>query len=289
MQQLLKKSQQWVERHQEAFDSVKQALVDATVLAAPNEEGQFVLATDTSAVAIADILHQEQEHNGKTVLRPIVYGQKSQTRTQLNYGAPILEMYAVLYFIEKFHSYLVGGEFTLRVDNQALSWLKTYSMDRDMFGRWIARLDQYHFKTIHRPRTQHRNADGLSMRTVDHVHRERIIEKLPEVSKGFNFMSQRTMKNSPSCHTLTRMVGLDLATQSFLRKLELKCLYCTFYGRSQSTNQRRNKRVASHGTPKYNGRQPQRLTRMIGQVTFSALQPKCHRHALTPRNQILHM
>ena len=200
MQELLRKNQHfyWKEKHQEAFDSVKQALADATALAAPNEEGRFVLDTDASAVAIAGILHQEQQYNGKTILRPIVYGSKSLTRTQMNYGAPKLEMYAVFYFIEKFHSYLAGRDFTLRVDNQALSWLKTYSMDQAMIGRWIARLDQYHFKTIHRPRTQHRNADGLSKRTNDYVHREKIVEALPEVSKGFSFMSQKDYEELPT-------------------------------------------------------------------------------------------
>ena len=200
MQELLRKNQHfyWKEKHQEAFDSVKQALADATALAAPNEEGRFVLDTDASAVAIAGILHQEQQYNGKTILRPIVYGSKSLTRTQMNYGAPKLEMYAVFYFIEKFHSYLAGREFTLRVDNQALSWLKTYSMDQAMIGRWIARLDQYHFKTIHRPRTQHRNADGLSKRTNDYVHREKIVGALPEVSKGFSFMSQKDYEELPT-------------------------------------------------------------------------------------------
>ena len=200
MQELLRKNQHfyWKEKHQEAFDSVKQALADATALAAPNEEGRFVLDTDASAVAIAGILHQEQQYNGKTILRPIVNGSKSLTRTQMNYGAPKLEMYAVFYFIEKFHSYLAGREFTLRVDNQALSWLKTYSMDQAMIGRWIARLDQYHFKTIHRPRTQHRNADGLSKRTNDYVHREKIVEALPEVSKGFSFMSQKDYEELPT-------------------------------------------------------------------------------------------
>ena len=200
MQELLRKNQHfyWKEKHQEAFDSVKQALADATALAAPNEEGRFVLDTDASAVAIAGILHQEQQYNGKTILRPIVYGSKSLTRTQMNYDAPKLEMYAVFYFIEKFHSYLAGREFTLRVDNQALSWLKTYSMDQAMIGRWIARLDQYHFKTIHRPRTQHRNADGLSKRTNDYVHREKIVEALPEVSKGFSFMSQKDYEELPT-------------------------------------------------------------------------------------------
>ena len=157
-----------------------------------------MLDTDASTVAIAGILHQEQEYNGKTILRPIVYGSKSLTKTQLNYGAPKLENYAVFYFVEKFHSYLAGREFTLRVDNQALSWLKTYSMDQAMIGRWIARLDQYHFKTIHRPRTQHRNVDGLSMRANDYINREQILETLPEVREGFNFMSQKDYDELPT-------------------------------------------------------------------------------------------
>ena len=104
----------------------------------------------------------------------------------------------MFFFVEKFHSYLAGQEFTLRVDNQALSWLKTYSMDQAMIGRWIARLDQYHFKTIHRPRTQHRNVDGLSKRTNDYINREQSLEKLPEVSEGFNFMSQKDYDELPT-------------------------------------------------------------------------------------------
>ena len=126
-----------------------------------------MLDTDASAVAIAGILHQEQEHNGKTILRPIVYDSKSLTRTQLNYGASKLEMYAVFYFNEKFHLYLTSR---CAWTTKLFRGCKTYSMDQAMIGRWIARLGQYHFKTIHRPRTQHKNADGLSKRTNDYVH-----------------------------------------------------------------------------------------------------------------------
>ena len=117
MQKILKENQHfyWEEKHQEAFDSVKQALSDATNLAAPNVEGRFVLDTDASTVAIAGILHQEQEDNGKTILRPIIYGSKTLTKTQLNYGAPKLEMYAVFYFVEKFHSYLA-------IENSRSAW-----------------------------------------------------------------------------------------------------------------------------------------------------------------------
>ena len=178
MQKLLKKNQHiyWSKEHQETVDSVKQALADATALAAPNEEEQFVLEMNASAVAIAGILHQEQERNCKTTLRTIVVGSKSLTRTQLNYGAPKLQMYDLFYFIEKFHSYFAGREFTLPVDNQVFSWLEIFSMDQAMIGRWIAHLNHYHFKKIDRPRTQHRNAGGLSKRTNDYVPREKITE-----------------------------------------------------------------------------------------------------------------
>ena len=87
---------------------MKQALVDDTALAAPNEGGRSVLDTDASAVAKAGILHQEQEYDGKTILRPIVYGSESLTQTQLIHYAPKLEQFAVLYFIENIYSYLAG-------------------------------------------------------------------------------------------------------------------------------------------------------------------------------------
>ena len=72
MQELLKKNQHfhWEEKHQEVFDSVKQALADATAIEVPNDEGRLVLDTDASAVAIAGILHQEHEYNKKTSCDP---------------------------------------------------------------------------------------------------------------------------------------------------------------------------------------------------------------------------
>ena len=215
MQELLKKNQQfyWNEKHQEAFDSVKRALVEATA---------FVLNTYDSAVVITGILHQEQKRNRKTILRPIIYGSKSLTRTQLKYCAPKLEMYAIFYFIEKSNSYPAGREFTLRVDNQALSWLEIYSMDQAMNGCWIVRLDQYHFKTVRRPHTQHRNADGLSRRPNDYVHREKIIQaSLQKLEPDFQYyiicgknrneISQRSILRYLSIIT-TNTIGIDTDT-----------------------------------------------------------------------------
>ena len=98
-------------------------------------------------------------------------------------------MFAAYYFIVKNHSYLCPRKFTLRVDNQALSWLKTYSTDQALIDRWIMTLDRYHFRVEHRPRTQHRNADGLSKRTNEYRCREKQLAQLPAAGERWNFLS----------------------------------------------------------------------------------------------------
>ena len=45
--------------------------------------------------------------------------------TEMKYGAPKAEMFAVVTFVEKYRAHLASAPFKLRVDNRALSWLKT--------------------------------------------------------------------------------------------------------------------------------------------------------------------
>ena len=99
-------------------------------------------------------------------------------------------MYAACYFILKNHSYLCARNFILRVDNQALLWLKTNSTDQAQIGRLIMALEKNHFEVEHRPRNQHRNADGLSKRTNDYQWREKQLEKLPPVADKWIFFTQ---------------------------------------------------------------------------------------------------
>ena len=188
----------WGPEQRKAFNEIEKALIAATVLAQPDSEGEFVLDTDASSVAISGILHQWQGHPGQRRLRPIVYGSKKLTITQAKYGAPKLEMYAAYHFIVKNHSYLCPRKFTLRVDNQALSWLKTSSTDQALLGRWIMTLDKYHFRVEHHPRTQHRNADGLSKRTNEHRWREKQLAQLPPSGERWNFLSAEEFDQLPT-------------------------------------------------------------------------------------------
>ena len=116
-------------------ENIKRELCEAPVLGMPTEKGMYVIDTDASIVAISGKLHQEQEWNGTTVLRPIAYGSKVLSETEMKYGATKAEMFAVVLFVEKYRAYLGSAPFKLRVDNRALSWLKTPSMDQSYIGR----------------------------------------------------------------------------------------------------------------------------------------------------------
>ena len=175
-------------RHKFHLRKLKRELCEAPVLGMPTEKGMFVLDTDASVVAISGILHQEQEWNGRTVLRPIAYGSKVLSDT---------EMFAVIIFVEKYRAYLGSAPFKLRVDNRALAWLKTYSMDQSYIGRWIVRLDGYHMIIEHRTRDKHQNADSLTKKTEFYERLESKQANQAEIKDGFSFLDKETYDKLP--------------------------------------------------------------------------------------------
>ncbi len=137
LKELTRKSKawEWTPECSERFAQLKLSLTTAPVLNLPESEGRFVLDTDASNVAISGVLSQLQGPEQQE--KRIAYGSKSLSETEMRYGAPKAEMLAAVNFIEKFRAFLTRGEFALRADNNALSWLKKYSMTKGMAARWI--------------------------------------------------------------------------------------------------------------------------------------------------------
>ena len=195
MQQLMRhkgKKFTWNNAAEETFHKIKKELCEAPVLGMPTEKGMYVLDTDASVVAVSGILYQEQEWNGRTVLRPKAYGSKVLSDTEMKYGPPKAEMFAVVTFVEKYRAYLGSEPFKLRVDNRALSWLKSYSMDQSYIGKWIVRLDGYNMIIEHGTTDKHQNADSLSKKTEFYERQEQREANRPEIKEGFSFMDEET-------------------------------------------------------------------------------------------------
>ena len=123
MQQLMQKKGRkfsWTDEAQVSFENNKRKLCEAPVLRMPTRIGMFVLDTDASVVAISGILHQDKSGTEGLFSRPLAYGSNDLSDTEMKYGAPKVEMLAVVTFVDKYRAYLGSAPFKLRVDNRAL-------------------------------------------------------------------------------------------------------------------------------------------------------------------------
>ena len=107
--------------------------------------------------------------------------------------------------MEKYRGYLGSAPFKLRVDNRALSWLKTYSMDQSYIGRWIVRLDGYHMIIDHKLREKHQKADSLSKKTEFYERLEQKQVNQAEIKERFLFLDKETYEALP----LTRYLDMS--------------------------------------------------------------------------------
>ena len=150
------------EEFKSAFETLRDQLVSAPILAYPRFDSTqpFIVDTDWSQEnsAIGGVLSQKQ--NG--LERVIAYGGHKLNHAQAHYGPPKGELYAVLYFLERWKYYLLHRPFLLRTDHISLKYLESMTAPTGMIQRWLHTLAQYQFTIIHRAGKKHGNADGLS-------------------------------------------------------------------------------------------------------------------------------
>jgi len=148
----------WTSEAQEAFDQLKQALIDATSLAFPYSELPQILDTDASDVALGAVLSQ----NLDGVERPIAFFSRVMNQTQRNYCTTRRELLAVISALQHFRHYLLGAKVILRTDHHSLKWLKTFKRPEGILARWVETLAEFDVEIEHRPGRLHSNVDGVS-------------------------------------------------------------------------------------------------------------------------------
>jgi hypothetical protein len=154
---------EWSDKRQQAFETLKQKLMEQPILQHPDYEKPFLLITDASEKGLGVILSQLDENNKEVV---IAYGGRSLKPAEKNYPITDQECLAVMYGIKQFHKYLIGKPFTIITDHSALKSLSTLTViPKGRRGRWMMELQQYNFKIEHRAGKENRNADALSRMT----------------------------------------------------------------------------------------------------------------------------
>lgn len=176
----------WDESCQKAFETLKNALTTAPVLAFPDYTRKFYISVDASFYAVGGYISNSPPPNDK----PIEYFSKALSDTQKNYATTHKELLAIILAIERFQHYIWGKHFVLYTDHEALTYLFNQNKVGSRLLRWKLQLAEYDFDIIHRKGSQNVVSDCLSRF---------------EESKSINFF--RLIKNettSALCQAMTR-------------------------------------------------------------------------------------
>ena len=138
------------------FEALKSTISSEAVLSYYDPTKEATLEVDASKVALGAVLLQ----NG----RPIAYASKALTDTETRYANIEREMLAVVFGIEKFHTYLYGRTFEVLSDHKPLEMISHKSINSApaRLQRMLLRTQCYDFKLKYNPGTKMLVSDALS-------------------------------------------------------------------------------------------------------------------------------
>ena len=147
---------QWGPEHSEAFNSIKQEIVQAPVLKYYDPKKPTVLQTDASAKGLGACLLQ-CEH-------PVYFASKALSDSQKGYVAIELEALAVSWAMEKFHHFLYATKFVLETDQKPLEAILAKSLNAatPRLQRILIKTFAYDFTVKYLPGENNQLADCLS-------------------------------------------------------------------------------------------------------------------------------
>ncbi|VEN36010.1 unnamed protein product [Callosobruchus maculatus] len=177
---LLKKNTiwSWGATEKEAFDQVKNAYLDVTMVAHPDFNKAFYIQCDSSGYAIGGSLFQLSEDGERQV---IAYTSCTLKGSQLGYTTTEKEMFALLSCLQQWRCIVLGHDIVVRTDHKALTFFLTCKLRSARLSRWILYIQEFNLKIEHCPGVDNKIADTLSRFPPN-----RCLDVAPEYSTDIN-------------------------------------------------------------------------------------------------------
>jgi len=152
----------------ETFQTLKDTLVSASIMIAPDGSKEFELMRDTSDYAMGEILGQRRDK----IFHAIYYASKVLNDPQLNYASTEKEMLAIVYALEKFQSYLVGSKVVIFIDHATIKYLLTKANSKPRLLRWVLFIQEFDIVIKDNKRSDNVVADHLARLVNEEVTQE---------------------------------------------------------------------------------------------------------------------
>ena len=149
----------WNKEQEQAFQTLKEALVTGKILAFPDLARRFRLRTDASDVAAAAVLEQRYDNEWK----PCAFWSKTFEKAERNYSTSEREAYAAYLAMLQYRQYLIHRPFTLITDHASLRYLrKAPKLYNRKWERYVMDLEEFQYDIEYKPGKSNTIADALS-------------------------------------------------------------------------------------------------------------------------------
>ncbi|XP_030854482.1 uncharacterized protein K02A2.6-like [Strongylocentrotus purpuratus] len=207
LRHLLDKKNVWTWDHaqEDAWNQLKQTLIQEPVLHFYDSKKPTKLSADASKDGIGAVLLQQYDQDWV----PIAYASRSMTDAETRYAQIEKELLAITYACERFHQYIYGQQVEVETDHKPLIPLFVKSLgDCPLrIQRLLIRVQRYDLKVLYTPGKYMYTADTLS-RAVDpkaelnaeteediRVYVDAIVKSMPVTSNKRNQIVEETKKD----------------------------------------------------------------------------------------------
>lgn len=139
-----------------------------------------------------------------------MYASRVLDRREINYSTTRRELLAIVHFVKYFKHLLLNGEFILRTDHHALTYLFSCKEPLGQMARWTEILSEFKFQIEYRPGPCHANVDALSRypHAVSHP---------PDADDSSQPLTNHTLSISAIQQPRTEMNTSWIASLNFIR------------------------------------------------------------------------
>lgn len=161
---LLKKdaSWEWGLEQIQAVNKLKHELLNNALLTIFDPKLPTMLYTDASRDGVGCILTQLTENGEK----PIQFYSRQTTNEEKKYHSFELEFLAIIVGLQKFRHYLLGSNFKIYTDCNAVKCTVNKQEINSRIGRWVLLTQEFTFEIVHKPGTQMQHVDALSRNPI---------------------------------------------------------------------------------------------------------------------------
>nr|GEU35410.1 putative reverse transcriptase domain-containing protein [Tanacetum cinerariifolium] len=164
------KKYEWGMEEEKAFQTLKQKLCFAPILALPEGTKNFIVYCDASLKGFGAVLMQR--------VKVIAYASRQLKKHEENYTTHDLELGAVVFALRLWRHYLYGSKCTVYTDHKSLQYILDHKELNMRQRRWIELLSDYDCEICYHPGKNNIVADALSQKDREPLRVRSLVMKV---------------------------------------------------------------------------------------------------------------